>query len=70
MRTHEIETGLGLAQWTRRSLPDAGGVNDQDAQTLQALEHVRLEMNRVLHTTPRRGDGGAELARFRRAQRG
>ena len=68
--THEIEVTAGGPIWARRSLPEAGGVNDQDHWTMQALEHVKDEMNRSLLTRPKRKDTGDELARFRQEQRG
>lgn len=67
--THEIEVTAGGPIWIRRSLPEAGGVNDQDHWTMQALEHVKDEMNRLL-IERRRQDDPNELQRFRQAQRG
>jgi hypothetical protein len=37
-----------MAVWRRRSLPRAGGTDDQDALTLQALEYLQDEMNAVI----------------------
>ncbi len=46
--THEVETGFGVATWRRRSLPVAGGTDDQDAWTLQALNVLQDLMNDAL----------------------
>lgn len=42
-----VATGFA-ASWQRVSLPAAGGVGDQDAWTLQALDWLRGVYNRLL----------------------
>jgi hypothetical protein len=48
-RTHEVAAqGFGPALWRRMALPDAGGVEDQDAVTLAAMDFIRNVSNGLL----------------------
>ena len=47
--THEVEAvGLGGAVWRLVRLPRAGGLGDQDARLMRALEHARGVANHLL----------------------
>lgn len=47
-RSHERRTNdYGLATWHRICLPEAGGLADQDAWTMQAMDFVRDVHNRL-----------------------
>jgi hypothetical protein len=47
--TYGIEgNGMGAAWFERRALPGSGGGAEQDALTMQALEHLELAHNALL----------------------
>jgi len=48
-RTHEVESiGMGGAVWRLRRLPRAGGVDQQDAKLMAALDVCRHVANELL----------------------
>lgn len=46
-RCYDRHGESGIGTWRRVSLPNAGGVADQDAWTMAAIEFVRDVMNRL-----------------------
>jgi hypothetical protein len=47
-RTHEIDAGLAGGRWRLSQLPRAGGIEDQEARLLEALDHCRAVQNAML----------------------
>ena len=46
--THELRTGQGGAYFQRVAFPASGGVDEQPARTLEALNVIRRVRNRML----------------------
>lgn len=48
-RTHDVEpVGMGGSVWRMKRLPEDGGLADQDAWLMQALDHCRAVHNHLL----------------------
>jgi hypothetical protein len=46
--THEVRRGEGRAYFTRVAFPASGGVDDQPARTIEALNVIRVVRNALL----------------------
>lgn len=61
-RTHEVEAvGMGGSIWRMRRLPRAGGLADQDAWLMAALDYSRAISNRLLSARRTKQDELDEL---------
>ena len=62
--THEVEVGDGGAMWRRRSLPAAGGLDEQDTVLLQSLGVIEAVANTLLWERRKKGDPDREREAF------
>ena len=69
-RTHEPHAAGFTVLWQRVSLPGPGGVSDQDARLMAALDHVRDLKNALLHEPTRRTRREDGYARDDQSDRG
>ncbi len=53
-RTHGLQIGFGAVTWQLQRLPGSGGVGEQDARLMAALEWTRDLKNALLQDTPER----------------
>lgn len=65
-RTHEVAAiGMAGAMWHLRHLPGPGGIGQQDAKLMAALDWYRQIANTLLRRAAQ-GDSTAELRSFHR----
>jgi hypothetical protein len=66
--THQIVSDFGRVYWTRSALPAAGGVGDQDAWLMQALECVLWLKDAVLAEGSNRAKNERAIADWRKSR--
>lgn len=68
--THSLVPTFGAAFWQRTSLPGPGSVLEQEHRTMTVLDTIKRLSNTLLAARGARGDGAAELRRFKHQERG
>jgi hypothetical protein len=63
--THQLVSDFGRAYWMRTSLASAGGVGDQDAWLMQALDYLRGVMDAIVDEQVARSRRNRELKAWR-----
>ena len=66
--THQVVSGFGVAYWQRTALPAAGGLGDQDAWLMQALEYLRRVKDQLLTEAAQRSRNEKALADWRQGR--
>lgn len=64
-KTHDVEAiGMGGAVWRLRRLPQSGGLDQQDAKLMAALDHYRSVANELLAKRQAAASAEDELKQF------
>ncbi len=67
--THQLVAQFGTAYWMRTALPQAGGIGEQDARLMDALEVLRSVHDQVVADELNRRANEREVERWHYSQK-